>query len=550
MPKVSTPFPLVQTVLSANQPVRETIKAGGAYLKEKEKEKEREKEKDKLVDEIVSQVSTPIGLGPYVNAQHVSPTFSTGNSNQLLNPSNDSLASLDYTLSPPENPTHHKQPSMHAHFYVDETVKANKVTRSRSGSNTSENIASKSSSVNSLPKPTRNLGEGSLPTNGATSNTSPSLGKGEQNANIDPRLMLDDGKIHILFGVCGALSTVKIKAIIGKLLEIYTPAKVKIQLILTKSSENFISQENLNILENVKGVKVWRDSDEWTTWKTRLDPVLHIELRRWADILVVCPLTANTLSKVSLGLCDNLLTNVIRAWNTAYPILLAPAMVSYSYNAISTKRQIKSITEQMPWIEILKPVEKVFGSYGDIGMGGMMDWNEVVNKIVMKLGGYPEEDDNEDKNDEAIVDDEDDNDEDDNDDDNDDDDDDDDDDIENYAVPNEDQLDNYDDDVNPGRNSVLFEDTQARALQNKFHTRQYEQVNDFEQSLDTVSRRTTRNHHHVNNVDTSQNTIGTRLRSKPTEPSSSPRVLRGTTIKPSEPELVSLRLTRRSARFA
>jgi histone acetyltransferase SAS3 len=130
------------------------------------------------------------------------------------------------------------------------------------------------------------------------------------------------------------------------------------------------------------------------------------------------------------------------------------------------------------------------------------------------------------------------------------DDDDDDDDIENYAVPNEDQLDNYDDDVNPGRNSVLFEDTQARALQNKFHTRQYEQVNDFEQSLDTVSRRTTRNHHHVNNVDTSQNTIGTRLRSKPTEPSSSPRVLRGTTIKPSEPELVSLRLTRRSARFA
>ena len=58
--------------------------------------------------------------------------------------------------------------------------------------------------------------------------------------------------------------------------------------------------------------------------------VLHIELRRWADILVVCPMTANTLSKITLGICDNLLTNVIRAWNTTFPILLAPAMDSHS----------------------------------------------------------------------------------------------------------------------------------------------------------------------------------------------------------------------------
>lgn len=50
-----------------------------------------------------------------------------------------------------------------------------------------------------------------------------------------------------------------------------------------------------------------------------------------------------------------------------------PAMVSYSYNAITTKKQLRMIAEEMPWIEVLKPLEKVFGSYGDIGMGGMMD---------------------------------------------------------------------------------------------------------------------------------------------------------------------------------
>lgn len=220
----------------------------------------------------------------------------------------------------------------------------------------------------------------------------------------------------------------KVKLIILKLYEIYTPNKISVQLILTKASENFIPAEALHYLENNKKIRVWRDEDEWNTWKSRLDPVLHIELRRWADILVVCPLTANTLSKIAMGLCDNLLTNVVRAWNTSFPVLLAPAMVSYSYNAITTKRQLKLIADEMPWIEVLKPVEKVVGSYGDIGMGGMMDWNEVVNKIVLKLGGYPEEEEEEaaDANGSVIIDDEDDDDEDDDDDDDDDEDDDDD----------------------------------------------------------------------------------------------------------------------------
>lgn len=42
-------------------------------------------------------------------------------------------------------------------------------------------------------------------------------------------------------------------------------------------------------------------------WTKRSDPVLHIELRRWADLLVIAPLDANTLGKISSGICDNLL---------------------------------------------------------------------------------------------------------------------------------------------------------------------------------------------------------------------------------------------------
>ena len=50
--------------------------------------------------------------------------------------------------------------------------------------------------------------------------------------------------------------------------------------------------------------------------------MLHIELRRWADALIIAPLSANTLAKVANGLCDNLLTCVVRAWDWHKPLLV------------------------------------------------------------------------------------------------------------------------------------------------------------------------------------------------------------------------------------
>ena len=54
--------------------------------------------------------------------------------------------------------------------------------------------------------------------------------------------------------------------------------------------------------------------------------MLHIEFRKWADLLVVAPLDANTLAKFALGLSDNFLSCVFRAWDFARPVILAPAM--------------------------------------------------------------------------------------------------------------------------------------------------------------------------------------------------------------------------------
>src|SRR5204862_7647186 len=73
------------------------------------------------------------------------------------------------------------------------------------------------------------------------------------------------------------------------------------------------------------------DEDEWPGRDggrryQRGDPVLHIELRRWADLFLVAPLDANTLAKLANGLADNCLTCVWRAWDPARPVVLAPGM--------------------------------------------------------------------------------------------------------------------------------------------------------------------------------------------------------------------------------
>src|SRR5258707_495341 len=69
----------------------------------------------------------------------------------------------------------------------------------------------------------------------------------------------------------------------------------------------------------------WRARDEGRRWR-RGEAVLHIELRRWADLLLIAPLDANTLAKLALGQCDNCLSCVWRAWEPARPVVLAPAM--------------------------------------------------------------------------------------------------------------------------------------------------------------------------------------------------------------------------------
>jgi len=234
---------------------------------------------------------------------------------------------------------------------------------------------------------------------------------------------VDDGKAHLLLCASGSVATIKIPSIISALAS-YT--SLSIRLILTSSASKFLAGQSseqpslaaIAALPNVDGI--YLDEDEWAVPWVRTGKILHIELRRWADLMVIAPLSANSLAKMCGGLCDNLLLSTIRAWDTtgeldaarrihgdsetaddeveagvAGPqgkkiIAVAPAMNTAMWKHPITRQQMKLLegewnVQNGGWIEVLRPVEKELAC-GDTGDGAMRDWKEVVALITATLG--------------------------------------------------------------------------------------------------------------------------------------------------------------------
>ena len=121
------------------------------------------------------------------------------------------------------------------------------------------------------------------------------------------------------------------------------------------------------------------DEDEWPGESyQRGDPVLHIELRRWADVLLIAPLDANTLAKLALGITDNCLTCVYRAWDRSRPAILAPAMNTLMWEHPVTARHIAQIAEDLGTsLRVVSPVSKQLACE-DVGTGAMAERDAIL----------------------------------------------------------------------------------------------------------------------------------------------------------------------------
>ncbi|KAL2000658.1 hypothetical protein VTN02DRAFT_2797 [Thermoascus thermophilus] len=211
-----------------------------------------------------------------------------------------------------------------------------------------------------------------------------------------------DGKKHLLLAASGSVATIKLPNIIGALAAHVPPSALAIRVIVTQSAQRFLAgqspeQPPLQALrDSHPGVveAIYTDASEWATPWTRGADVLHIELRRWADLLVIAPLSANTLAKMVHGLADNLLTSVVRAWDTTARIdgrrkhiLVAPAMNTAMWLHPVTARQLRVLQDEWgAWVEVLPPQESKSLVCGDTGAGAMMEWSEIVRRIEERLG--------------------------------------------------------------------------------------------------------------------------------------------------------------------
>jgi len=110
--------------------------------------------------------------------------------------------------------------------------------------------------------------------------------------------------------------------------------------------------------------------------------VVHIELRRWADALVIAPLSANTLAKLAHGLCDNLLTCVVRAWDPARPLLVAPAMNTLMWDNPLTEEHLLALRRRR--VRVIPPVSKVLAC-GDEGHGALAAVRDISDAVGAAL---------------------------------------------------------------------------------------------------------------------------------------------------------------------
>jgi len=138
----------------------------------------------------------------------------------------------------------------------------------------------------------------------------------------------------ILIGVGGGIAAYKVCEVVSTLAK----AGAAVRVVLTASAQQFVTPLTFATLSRRAA---YTDAD---FWQPRHGRPLHIDLGEWADIMLVAPLTANTLGKLAHGLADNLLTNTVLA--STCPVLLAPAMNTDMWEQPSVQRNWRMVQDE------------------------------------------------------------------------------------------------------------------------------------------------------------------------------------------------------------
>ncbi|RKS14574.1 bifunctional phosphopantothenoylcysteine decarboxylase/phosphopantothenate--cysteine ligase CoaBC [Flavobacterium sp. 120] len=168
----------------------------------------------------------------------------------------------------------------------------------------------------------------------------------------------------ILLGVSGGIAAYKT----ATLVRLFIKAGAHVQVIMTPASKDFVTPLTLSTLsKNPVHSSFYNQDDENEKWNN------HVELALWADLMVIAPATANTLSKMTNGTCDNLL---IAAYLSAKcPVYFAPAMDLDMYKHPSTIANFSSLTQ---FGNVIIPAESGELASGLSGEGRMAEPENII----------------------------------------------------------------------------------------------------------------------------------------------------------------------------
>jgi len=165
----------------------------------------------------------------------------------------------------------------------------------------------------------------------------------------------------IILGVTGSIAAYK-SAVLVRLL-VKQGADVKV--IMTPAAKDFVTPLSLATLSKNEVLTDIADNNTWAN---------HVMLGRWADIMLIAPLSCNTLAKMANGLCDNLLLAVYLS--ATCPVVVAPAMDEDMWHHPTTKDNLKRLGS---FNNCIIPVEKGELASGLVGDGRMAEPETIVN---------------------------------------------------------------------------------------------------------------------------------------------------------------------------
>jgi phosphopantothenoylcysteine decarboxylase / phosphopantothenate---cysteine ligase len=174
-------------------------------------------------------------------------------------------------------------------------------------------------------------------------------------------------KKNILLGVTGSVAIYKSCYLARMLIK----EGFSLKVVMTPNAVKLVSPV---LFQALTGERVYSEM-----FQVRQHSLEHISLSKWSDLVLIAPVSANTLAKIACGLCDNLLTSIILALPQEKKVVLAPAMNTRMWVNSITQNNIEKITRLSNYT-LLNPSEGRLAC-GDTGQGALVSLDKIITCV-------------------------------------------------------------------------------------------------------------------------------------------------------------------------